>query len=579
MTVRRIMGSETEFGVLAQGAPHANATVLSTRVVTGYAQWVALQRAQDSSRPAAGRQTGAGAGGVDRADLGTAWDYGSETPLADARGFTVPREEAHPTQLTDRAPVLGAEEIAAEAIGESAMYTEDMDPRRVVMNTVIPNGARVYVDHSHPEYSSPEVTTPLDALVWDAAGDVVAHRAVTFLAERSEGAHVNLYKNNTDNKSVSYGAHENYTVDRAVPFERITAALLPFFASRQIMCGAGRVGLGVDGAEPGFQLSQRADFFERTVGLETTIHRPMVNTRDEPHADETRHRRLHVIIGDANLSHVATVLKFGTTSLVLDLVEHDRAPALELEDPVAALKAISHDPTLTTTVALRDGRSLSAVELQRAYYHAAVALEHELAPHGLDPDTAQVLALWDEVLTDLAADPARLADRLDWAAKHALLTAYRRRDGLAWDDPRLVAIDLQYADVRPDRGLYHRLAAGGRIRTLVPAERITDAADHPPEDTRAYFRGTAVATYPQAMAGVGWDTVNVELPGVRRGARIAMPEPGDLTREVSASWFAAPDAEQWVREVARHRPGLVTGSGILPGDGTDPHHGTDPRRA
>ncbi|WNB89820.1 depupylase/deamidase Dop [Glutamicibacter protophormiae] len=568
MTVRRIMGSETEFGVLAQGEPGANPTVLSTRVVTGYAAWVARQhrtaathRNGEATRPgAAADQHGAGA---QDAPLGTAWDYGSEAPLTDARGFTVDREAAHPSQLTDSAPELTAEEIAAEAIQESALYAEDMDWRRVVMNTVIPNGARVYVDHSHPEYSSPEVTNPLDALTWDAAGDVVAHRAVELLAQGAgQGAAVNLYKNNTDNKSVSYGAHENYTVAREVPFERITAALLPFFASRQVVCGAGRVGLGVDGSQPGFQLSQRADFFERTVGLETTIHRPMVNTRDEPHADDTRYRRLHVIIGDANLSHTATLLKFGTTSLVLNLVEHDRVPDLELVDPVAALQSISHDPSLTTTVALRDGRELTGVQLQREYHRAALELETELAPDGLDADTAQVLELWDEVLTDLAADPALLADRLDWAAKYALMEAYRRRDTMSWDDPRLVAIDLQYADVRPEKGLYHRLAAGGRIRTLVDHTRIVDAADTPPADTRAWFRGTAVATYPEAMAGVGWDTVSVSFPGVRRGARIAMPEPGDLTREVSGDWFDAPDAEQWVARVARHRPALVTGSGI-----------------
>ena len=553
MTVRRVMGSETEFGVLAAGNPHANPTVLSTRVVTGYAVLVARELARGAGTAPA---------------VGTGWDYGSETPLSDARGHTVARDAAHPSQLTDEAPELTAEEIAAEAITESGLYSEDVDWRRVVMNTVIPNGARVYVDHSHPEYSSPEVTSPRAALTWDAAGDVVAARAVGFLAEGAAaggGAPVNLYKNNTDNKSVSYGAHENYLVDRAVGFERITQALLPFFASRQIMCGAGRVGLGVSGATPGFQLSQRADFFERSVGLETTIHRPMVNTRDEPHADDTKYRRLHVIIGDANLSHTATLLKFGTTSLVLNLVEHDRVPDLSLADPVAALHTISHDPQLRATVPLRDGRAMSAVALQREYLRAARDLEHELAPDGLDEDTEEVLRLWDEVLTDLARDPALLADRLDWAAKYALVNAYRTRDGLSWDDPRLLAIDLQYADVRPDRGLYHRLAAAGRIRTLVAADRVERAADVPPDDTRAWFRGTAVSRYPEAMQSVGWDTVNVELPGVRRDARIAMPEPLDLTRGHSESWFHGSDVEDWVRAVARARPGTVTGIGV-----TDP---------
>lgn len=556
MSVRRVMGSETEFGVLAVGEPHANATVLSTRVVTSYA----LRVARELSRESSGRN-----GSDGQTSVGTGWDYGSEAPLSDARGYTMSREQAHPSQLTDQAPVLTAEEIAAEAITESAMYTEDMDWRKVIMNTVIPNGARVYVDHSHPEYSSPEVTTPLDALTWDAAGDVVAARAVAELArgaEKTGTPAVNLYKNNTDNKSVSYGAHENYMVDRAVPFDRITSALLPFFATRQIMCGAGRVGLGVDGSEPGFQLSQRADFFERTVGLETTIHRPIVNTRDEPHADDTKYRRLHVIIGDANLSHTATLLKFGTTSLVLNLIEHDRVPAVDLADPVAALQTVSHDPTVTATVPSRDGRELSAVDIQREYYRAALELERELAPDGLDQDTRQVLDLWDEVLTDLADDPSRLADRLDWAAKYALLNAYRQRDGMAWNDPRLIAIDLQYADIRPEKGLYHRLASAGRIRTLVDSETIERAADQPPEDTRAWFRGTAVRRYPSAMVSVGWDSVNVEFPGIRRGARIGMPEPLDLTRETTREWFDAPDVEQWVHRVAEQRPGTVTGTGL-----------------
>ncbi|MBD2761523.1 proteasome accessory factor PafA2 [Kocuria sp. cx-116] len=556
MSVRRVMGSETEFGVLAVGEPQANATVLSTRVVTGYA----LRVARELSREQSGSQASQG-----QPHVGTGWDYGSESPLSDARGYSMSRDQAHPSQLTDQAPVLTAEEIAAEAITESAMYTEDMDWRKVVMNTVIPNGARVYVDHSHPEYSSPEVTTPLAALTWDAAGDVVAARAVAELArgaEKTGTPPVNLYKNNTDNKSVSYGAHENYVVDRAVAFDRIAAALLPFFATRQIMCGAGRVGLGVDGNQPGFQLSQRADFFERTVGLETTIHRPMVNTRDEPHADDTKYRRLHVIIGDANLSHTATLLKFGTTSLVLNLIEHDRVPSVDLVDPVAALQTVSHDPTVTATVALRDGRELSAVDIQREYHRAATDLERELAPDGLDRATQQVLDLWDQVLSDLARDPALLADRLDWAAKYALLTAYRQRDGMAWDDPRLIAIDLQYADVRPEKGLYHRLAAAGRIRTLVDAHTIDRAADRPPEDTRAWFRGTAVRRFPSAMVSVGWDSVNVAFPGIRRGARIAMPEPLDLTRATTGEWFDAQDVEQWVHRVAEHRPGTVTGTGV-----------------
>ena len=543
MSVRRVMGAETEFGVLAAGNPGANSTVLSAQVVTAYA---ALVR----------RRLGAG-----HAVAG--WDYHGETPLQDARGFAVPRERADPSQLTDVAPVLTAEEIAAEALRDSGLWAEALDRPQAVMNTVLPNGARLYVDHSHPEYSSPEVTTPRDAVLWDAAGDLVALdavRAVAASAEQHGLDIVNLYKNNTDNKSVSYGAHENYLVPRSVPFDDLAAGLLPFFVSRQVVCGAGRVGLGDRSQRPGFQISQRADFFEREVGLETTIHRPVVNTRDEPHAERGRHRRLHVIIGDANLSHTSSLLKFGTTSLVLGLIEAGAAPDVALADPVTALQAISHDPGLTATVPLRDGRELTGVQLQRLYLEAART--HEQAGGVPDPETIEVLELWEEVLDTLETDPLSLADRLDWVAKHALLLGYRSRDGLAWDDPRMTLIDLQYADVRPEKGLHHRLVTAGRMRTLFGPEEIARAAQAPPADTRAWFRGSLVSRFPDDVLTANWDSVSVTLPGVRRGARITMPEPLALTREdVGHVLRAAPDAEHLVRSLAAARPDLVhTGS-------------------
>ncbi|MFI7582356.1 depupylase/deamidase Dop [Kocuria sp. M1N1S27] len=543
MSVRRVMGAETEFGVLATGGPHADATALSTRVVTAYAALV--RRRLGASRTTAG------------------WDYHGESPLRDARGFTVPREQADPSQLTDAAPVLTAEEVAAEAIRENGPPDGPTGRPQAVLNTVLPNGARLYVDHSHPEYSSPEVTTPRDAVLYDAAGDRVALDAVREIAADAGTTGrdaVNLYKNNTDNKSVSYGAHENYLVPRSVPFDALAAGLLPFFVSRQVVCGAGRVGLGDRGQRPGFQISQRADFFEREVGLETTIHRPVVNTRDEPHAERSRHRRLHVIIGDANLSHTANLLKFGTTSLVLGLIEAGAVPDLALADPVAALQSISHDPGLTTTVLLRDGRELTGVQLQRHYLEAARAHEH--AAGGPDPDTREVLELWAEVLDALETDPLSLADRLDWVAKHALLLGYRERDGLAWEDPRLTLIDLQYADVRPEKGLYHRLVAAGRMRTLFGTEEVERAAGLPPEDTRAWLRGMLVGRFPDDVLTANWDSVSLALPGVGRGARIAMPEPLGLTRaDVEPLLSAAPDAEHLVRALAAARPALVhTGS-------------------
>ncbi|MCD1143823.1 proteasome accessory factor PafA2 [Kocuria sp. LUK] len=542
MSVHRVMGAETEYGVLAPAHPTANPAVLSTQVVTAYA---ALVR----------RRLGA-------TGTTTGWDYHGEQPLTDARGHTLAREHARPDQLTDTAPVLTAEEIAAEALTETGLWAEDT-AHRPVTNTVLPNGARLYVDHSHPEYSSPEVTTPRDALRWDAAGDRIALEAVRALAASAEDTGlpaVNLYKNNTDNKSVSYGAHENYLVPRSVPFPDLAAGLLPFFASRQVLCGAGRVGLGPRGERPGFQISQRADFFEREIGLETTVHRPLVNTRDEPHADPGHHRRLHVIIGDANLAHTSTLLKFGTTALVLGLIEAGAAPDAALADPVAALRTISHDPHLRATVPLRDGRELTGVQLQRLYLDAARAHEH--AGGTPDEDTREVLDLWAEVLDALETDPLSLADRLDWVAKHALLLGYRRRDGLAWDDPRMTLVDLQYHDVRPEKSLHHRLVAAGRMRTLLDDHRIAEAADRPPEDTRAWFRGRLVARFPDAVAAANWDSVSLTLPTAPgtapRGARITMPEPLALTRpETDALLGAATGAEDLVAALAAAHPALV----------------------
>src|SRR6202041_2938421 len=240
-------------------------------------------------------------------------------------------------------------------------------------NVILTNGGRLYVDHAHPEYSSPECTNPLSVVIWDKAGERVMAEAAAKAATVPGSAPIQLYKNNTDNKGVSYGSHENYLMRRATPFADIVRFLVPFFVSRQVICGAGRVGIGADGRGSGFQISQRADFFEVEVGLETTLKRPIINTRDEPHADPEKYRRLHVIIGDANMSEVATYLKMGTTALVLAMIEdkffshHD----LSLEAPVADLRAVSHDPSLKYLVTLRDGRKMTAVQLQTEYLELA----------------------------------------------------------------------------------------------------------------------------------------------------------------------------------------------------------------
>ncbi|MFQ4148832.1 depupylase/deamidase Dop [Arthrobacter sp. LAPM80] len=507
------MGAETEYGIHAPGTEQFNATWLSTQVVNAYSR-------ETSHRASAGGET--------------RWDYTDEDPLADARGWSMPRAAAHPSQLTDVEQELTAAQIALEG-GESGDATVPL-----MMNMVLGNGARLYVDHAHPEYSSPEVTNPLDAVRWDAAGDLVALAAVRRIAATPGLPDINLYKNNTDNKSVSYGSHENYLMPRSVPFRNIVSGLTPFFVTRAIMCGAGRVGIGQDGSGLGFQISQRADFFEAEVGLETTIRRPIINTRDEPHAVAEKYRRLHVIVGDANLSQVSNYLKFGTTAMVLDMIEHGSAPELEFADPVATLRDISHDWELQGKHRLADGTQVSALDVQWRYLDAAKA--HAAARGSShtntgDGHTAALLAKWEEVLTGLGRDPMSLAGQLEWVAKLNLLQQYRARDSMAWDDPRIGLIDLQWSDIRPEKGLYYKLLQHGRMQRVVSDESIAAAVHNPPADTRAYFRGRCIQEFGANVVGASWDSVIFELPTLRRLQRVSTKEPLRGTAELTGRLF------------------------------------------
>lgn len=508
------MGTETEYGIIAPDLPSANATLLSSQVVNAYAATL--------------RQ---GLGNL----AGTRWDYTDETPLTDARGFRMDRASAHPSQLTDEPPELSAEQIALERGGSEEVA--------VLMNLVLNNGARLYVDHAHPEYSSPEVTNPLDAVLWDRAGDHVAAAAMDRINATPGFSPVILYKNNTDSKSVSYGSHENYLVPRSVPFSRLAEALIPFFVSRQVICGAGRVGRGPLNQEAGFQLSQRADFFENEIGLETTVRRPIINTRDEPHAVAEKYRRLHVIIGDANLNEVSNYLKTGTTALVLALIEQGLAPVPALEDPVDALRAISHDPTLRARVRLTDGRTMTGLDLQEVYCDAVL----QALPEDADEQTRDVVERWQALLATLRRDPADASRQVDWIAKLKVLEAYRARDGLAWTDARLALVDLQYADLRPDRGIYARLARRGDVELLVEPAEVARAAVEPPRDTRAYFRGRCISEYPAEVVGASWDSLIFELAGERRLQRVETREPLRGTAGLTAELFdQAGDAEDFL---------------------------------
>ncbi|HSK57317.1 MAG TPA: depupylase/deamidase Dop [Jiangellales bacterium] len=480
MGVRRVMGIETEYGISVPGNPGANSMVISSQVVNAYAAATARAR---------------------RAH----WDFEEENPLRDARGFEIQRDLADPTQLTD------------EEIG--------------LANVILTNGARLYVDHAHPEYSSPEVTSPRDAVRWDKAGERVMAEAARLAEATFAGPQILLYKNNTDNKGASYGCHENYLMARQTPFADIVRHLTPFFVSRQVVTGAGRVGIGQDGHEQGFQVSQRADYFEVEVGLETTLKRPIINTRDEPHADPERYRRLHVIIGDANLSEVSTFLKLGTTSLVLAMVEASFLPLdLTVDKPVTSLHQVSHDPSLRHLLTLADGRRLTAVQLQMEYCEQARKFVEDRYGADADADTLEVLDRWESVLARLAEDPMLCVRELDWVAKLAILESYRDRDGLDWDHPKLHLVDLQYSDVRPAKGLYHRLVGRGRMERLLADASVASAVLEPPEDTRAYFRGKCLERYADTVAAASWDSVIFDLPGRDALQRVPTLEPLRGTR-------------------------------------------------
>jgi proteasome accessory factor A len=475
MSVRRVMGTEVEYGISVTGQPSANPVLASSQVVNAYAATTLKARR-------------------------ARWDYEEESPLRDARGFDMSRAVADESQLTD----------------------EDMG----LANIILTNGARLYVDHAHPEFATPECTNPLDIVKWDRAGEQVMLDAAVRAGQLPGGSPIVLYKNNTDNKGVSYGAHENYLMRRSTRFADIVSHLTPFLVSRQVVTGAGRVGIGQDGRGQGFQISQRADFFEVEVGLETTLKRPIINTRDEPHADPEKYRRLHVIIGDANLAEVSTYLKVGTASLVLAMIEDGFISRdLSLETPVSSLRAISHDPTCKLTVSLKDGRKLTAVQLQLEYLDLAKKYVEDRLGADADAQTVDVLARWESVLARLEVDPMLCAGELDWAAKLKLLQQYRDRDGLDWDSHKLHAIDLQYADIRPEKGLYHRLVAMGRIETLIDPEQVGLAMHEPPEDTRAYFRGRCLEKYAASVAAASWDSVIFDIPGHSSLQRVPTIDP------------------------------------------------------
>jgi proteasome accessory factor PafA2 len=475
VSIPKVCGIETEYGIAVTGTGDPNPIAASSVLVNAYVAYLAAVRQAP--------QTGVG------------WDFATETPGRDARGFA--RE------------------------GSKAPEVETH-----LVNAVMTNGARYYVDHAHPEYSTPECTNPLDVVRYDKAGERVLIESMAAASELlPKGQRIVVYKNNSDRKGNSYGCHENYLMERSVPFARVIHQVIPHFVTRQIYTGAGKVGAEVQGgADVTYQLSQRADFFEEEVGLETTLKRPIVNTRDEPHADPNRYRRLHVIVGDANLAEVATYLKVGVTSIVLAMIEDDwfgnRDLALAMS--VRAMCQVSYDLSLRAPLALAAGGTITALDLQWELLDLArkYADDRGLACIG-DGDTGvAVLERWEATLSALETDPENLASQLDWVAKLRLLSAYKERHGLGWGDPRLAAIDLQYHDLRPERSLFARLDT----ERLVSEASVVEAVTEPPRDTRAYFRGKCLQRWGAAVAAANWDSLVFDL-GTNPLRRVPMMEP------------------------------------------------------
>ena len=467
MAVPKIVGIETEYGVALRGAPDPNPVIASSLLINGY---------------------------VEQHRVG--WDFEDESPGRDARGFA--RDGSQPPEVETH-----------------------------LVNAVLTNGARYYVDHAHPEYSTPECSDPMQAVLFDKAGERILARSMDAARQLlPAGQEIVVYKNNSDGKGNSYGCHENFLVDRAVPFATLVRNLIPWFVTRQVFTGAGKVG-SENGAESvDFQISQRADFFEEEVGLETTLKRPIVNTRDEPHADPQKYRRLHVIVGDANLCEVATFLKVGATAIVLAMIEDGFIDKdLSIVGPGARdahglpRPHVPRDGRRRVARSLHRDRSAMGVPPARARSTPTRPASNRAAATRSAPRCSTVGSRRSAALE---RDPAELDGQLDWVTKWNLLRAYVDRDDLSWNDPKLSLLDIQYHDVRPARSLYEKLVRGRQDRTPGGGGRSSPRHGRPAGDHPCLFPRHV----PRTLGRFGGRR-QLGLPGSRRRQRPAAKDPDD----------------------------------------------------
>jgi proteasome accessory factor A len=390
--------------------------------------------------------------------------------------------------------------------------------RRVVhwgrsSNVFLENGARLYLDvGSHPEYATPECDTVVDLVAHDKAGERVLEAllgaAEVRLHEEGISGEIYLFKNNTDSAGNSYGCHENYLVARQGEFARMAEVLIPFFVTRQVFTGAGKVLHGPRGAH--FCISQRAEHIWEGVSSATTRSRPIINTRDEPHADAERYRRLHVIVGDSNMSEFTTFLKVSVTDLVLRMVEENTVMRdLTLENPIRAIREISHDLSCGRKLRLANGRELSALEIQEEYLDRALRFAES---RGLDGITRGTLREWERALGALRDGALeRIASKVDWVAKYLLIERYREKHGLPLSHPKVALLDLAYHDVNRDRGLYYLLERKGSMARVVDERDVQQAMHRPPQTTRARLRGEFIRQAKQRRRDYTVDWVHLKL--------------------------------------------------------------------
>ena len=420
------------------------------------------------------------------------WAYSQENSHQDMRGFKV-----HSLAQDEEEDAFCAEDRK-----RPYSYLE------MKCDRVLANGSRFYNDHTHPEYSTPECSSLFSLVAHDVAGERIVAESTKIRNLELGDKTVQVFKNNTDYSGHSYGTHDNYLVPRDIPFDILVKGLVPFMVTRQLYAGAGKVGSENPKTKnfKGLQLAQRSDFIEKVLSIETMTQRPIINTRDEPHASRNQYRRLHLIMGDANMSAYATALKVGSTRLVLNMISSGATfPDIELENPVDDSLRVSQEKNRNALLKTNNGNSITALEIQECYLEAVEQYYSEK-----DKESKWVIQEWGKTLDELKHKPEMLSDRIDWAIKEKLFSEFMESENLDWGDPMLQSLDLEYHNLDPDRGLYRGLEQENEVYSLLTEKEISRAIEFPPEGTRAKIRGDIVNKESEKVKSIHWTGIEFE---------------------------------------------------------------------